>query len=123
MPIQDSRVGTLKAVGGDRIVVNGSFATNTTNDPTVLGGDYTSSVARDAAGIWTVTLSDYGASIEAAHVSVMEDGTADFLVKFGDLTTDGAIEIRGYDGATPSDMASATVYFTIVYKNTTRSEG
>ena len=98
----------LWALGQDRVLMQGRFRPNgagaVDND---LNKGLGFSVARDSAGVFTITFEDRFRDLESGDVQVFADTATDLQGQVGavDTLTAGTVVIRLLAGATPTDLA------------------
>jgi hypothetical protein len=115
----------LRAAGGERVVISGSFAPNGSSAlsaASTYGRGFT--VARTSAGLFTITLADQYYQLEAATATLQLASGDDKVVQFGTYTAASkTITLRVWDisGAAETDVsanANNRIHFCLVFKNT-----
>jgi hypothetical protein len=111
----------LKILGNLRVVIAGSFAPDTANAPTTIRGNGFT-VARTAAGTFTITLRDKYVALDSALGTVQMNAATDLLAQFGaaDVASAKTVVLRTQTAATATDIAANAnnrVNFALVLRN------
>lgn len=115
---------SVKTLGRNKVVIQGSFAPDTANPPTSVKGSGIASVVRSAAGRFLVTFQDSYPDLESVVVTTQLAAAADMTAQAGTYdATAKTLIIRTLVGAVETDIAANAnnrVNFVCTFRNSTR---
>ena len=113
---------TLETCHKGEVVLAGRFRPNGASTPTVWYGNWISSIAHTATGVWTVTIKPAFRGMvghHAAQLSLMSNALVATAIQFGAIDwSAGTIIIRGYtttSGAAADIASNANTWIDLLF--------